>query len=422
MNIEILNEERLRYWCAQIEIQEEAVSELVQMIHLVENDPFLRTFLDEFHEKTAIRGEWHRDWSPLAYDPQVQAVLGERTSMFYLLAYLAAVPFTAQEYRRRGIGMDVFHDSLLDFPNYMGDYFRDHGQWGYSQFMWIWNHLTLNLFRLGRLQYILTTLESKMTAFRRKADRRILLLADPEIELRADGCALGSGALPPQFQAETARDYPAMANLFSKSSMDQPETGWLPEFRELPDGWQGNPVSPYGNVLNTTVMLSKADWDLVLQHGDQLLDIHIPRKNPLTVETCSASLRQALDFFECQIPDHPPKVFFCHTWFFTPQLQQILPAESNIVRFQREFYLHPHPGSPGFLWSYVFGEKVRDPASAPRDTSLQRAVLEWLTKGGELFDLPGLLFHDPEDWGSQPYMHAWDLAGLDCGPGSDVTV
>jgi len=35
---------------------------------------------------------------------------------------------------------------------------------------------------------------------------------------------------------------------------------------------------------------------------------------------------------------------------------------------------------------------------------LQRGVLDWIDHGGEIFDLPGILFHSPEEWGTQPYM------------------
>jgi hypothetical protein len=80
-----------------------------------------------------------------------------------------------------------------------------------------------------------------------------------------------------------------------------------------------------------------------------------------------------------------------------------MPPDSNIVRFQREFYLYPHPGSPDFLWSYVFGEKYKDVAAAPRDTALRSAVLDWLEAGNELFDLPGVMLHGPDQWGTQPY-------------------
>ncbi len=184
-----------------------------------------------------------------------------------------------------------------------------------------------------------------------------------------------------------------------------PETGWLPIFEASEAGWRGHPVSPYGRVQREPAFLPASQWELLLQKGDPVLDIHIPRRDPLNNETCSSSLQQALEFFE---RFGPSKAFFCHTWFFTPQLQQMLPAESAIVRFQREFYLFPFPGSVDFLWAFAFGDKYTDRASAPRDTSLQRAVLDWLAEGKEIFDLPGVLFHPPSAWGSQPYMSAWD--------------
>jgi len=157
------------------------------------------------------------------------------------------------------------------------------------------------------------------------------------------------------------------------------------------------------------MFLTNSDWELALQEGDDVLDIHIPRSGPFTVEACRESLRQAYEFFPRHWPDQPFKASSSHTWFFTPQLQQLLPPESNIVCFQREFYLYPSfRGGPGFLWSFVFGERYPDRATAPRDTLLRKAVLEWLDQGGELFDLSGVRFHGPDDWGSQPYMHLWD--------------
>ena len=85
-----------------------------------------------------------------------------------------------------------------------------------------------------------------------------------------------------------------------------------------------------------------------------------------------------------------------------------MPLHQDIVRFQREFYLYPHAGGPGFLWAFVFTEKYPDPATAPRDTFLRRAVLDWLGEGKRLFDLPGVMLHPPETWGSQADMRRWD--------------
>jgi hypothetical protein len=376
-----------------------AVDELVQVARAVCQDETLFALFSAFHEKTALRGEWHKDWSPLPFDPQVQAALGQRASLFYLLAYLAALPYAEKEYRRRGISPQIFDATMSDFRRYLLMVYDLEGRWGFREFMWMWIHLTCELFRLGRLQFRLAPFEGKVTAFRNKDSRRYLLLADPHMQLRSDGFALGAGRINLDAQPTWEALAPAPV----------PEGGeWQPVFEEGETGWKGHPVSPYGYVLREETFLPRDGWECVLRHGDTVLDMHIPPWDTFTVETCRASLRQAFDFFPQQFPDNPIRAGFCHTWFFTHPLQEFLLPESHIVQFQREFYLYPHPGGPGFLWEYAFGEKYRNLATAPRDTRLRWAVLDWLGQGKELFDLPGVFFHGPEEWGSQPYMRAWD--------------
>jgi len=416
MDIELLISEYLAAWGRRLNFPSEAVEALQAVAGLVREDDELRSIFAEFHDRTALRGEWHREWSDLPVDPRVQARLGERTSLFYLLAYLSALPYTEARYRQLGVSEEIFHDTMLDFPFYLGDFYHFHGYWGYSLFAWIWRHLTCELFRLGRLQYMLAPFHGGVTAFRRKfrvdghsqkparagtlsLDRAltgqnadgdlsgldIILLADPDQPLRADGYAYGAGQ-------------------FHRDDETMPAESWKPVFEASTAGWRGHFVNPYGFVHSQVVFLPCSEWEMILQHGNTVLDLHIPRKDPLTAETCRASLRQALEFFPRVFPERPWKALYCHTWFFTPQLQTFLPPESSIVKFQREFYLYPFPGNLGFLWSFVFGEKHPEPAAAPRDTSLRRAVLDWIDQGKEIFDLPGIMFHTPEEWGSQPYM------------------
>lgn len=420
MEIELLNSERLTAWGRRLNYPQEAIDALQAVASLVRGDPELSAIFAEFHERTALRGEWHREWADLPVDERVEAKLGQRASLFYLLAYMAALPYVEVRYRQLGINRVVFHDTMKDFLNYLGDFYDLHGYWGYSNYAWIWRHLTCELFRLGRLQYMLLPFPHGVTAFQRKrvAGRRaqgpaptgvsslarvsnrpgvdgdlpdldILLLADPERPLRTDGNAYGIGQFP-------GDDEPL------------PPEVWKPVFEASEAGWRGHLVTPYGVVQSPPVFLPRLDWDLILQKGDTVLDLHIPRKDPLTVETCRDSFQQAVEFFPRIYPDRPFKALYCHTWFFTIQLQTMLQPESKIVQFQREFYLYPYPGSVGYLWSFVFGEKNFDPYTAPRDTTLRRAVLDWMDQGKEIFDLPGVLFHSPQEWGTQPYMRVWD--------------
>jgi hypothetical protein len=405
VEIEILQEERLRHWCAWLDLPAAAVDELASMARSVRADETLGDIFAAFHQKTAVQGEWDHSWSPLPLkalrspdeDVLVQMTLGRRAALFYLLAYLAALPYAEAEYRRRGIDLAILRTTLGDIRTWLLHEYELSGVWTFRQFMWIWRHLNCKLFRLGRLQYILEPFEGGIHAFQRRANGEICLLADPDVPLRADGCTLAAGRSRPGDPFYRAGAVPVPE-----------EAGWLPTFAARADGWQGYPVSPYGQALKDSVFLPAAEWEQVLQRGDTVLELHIPRKDPFSVADCRDSLAQAFEFFKTCFPERPFRAAACHTWFFTPQLQRLLPPESNIVRFQREFSLYPYPGSPAFLWSYVFGEKVTALAGAPRDTALRRSVLDWLEAGGELFDLAGVMFHGPQQWGSQPYMRRWD--------------
>ncbi len=395
MEIEILTEDRLRYWCSRIDLPEAAIAELEKTAKIVVKSTQLSRIFHDFHQKTVVRGDWHRLWSPLPFDRDASVALGERISLFYLLGYLSALPYAEREYIRRGIGMDIFRATMTYIRTWLVHRYDLDGRWSFDQFSWIWRHLSCELFRLGRLQFMLKPFDGGITAYRHRTRGEYALLADPNVTLRADGAALGSGRSTPH-------------DPFYRENSRPDELGWQAVFESGPTGWRGNLITPYGSVQPEPVFLSRKAWEQVLQNGDTVLDLHIPRNDPFTVEDCRDSLRRAFSFFQQQAAARPFKASYCHTWFYSPQLQQILPPESNIVRFQREAYLYPFPGTPGFLWDYVFGEKVKSLAEAPRDTSLRRAVLDWMDAGGEIYDLAGVMFHGPDEWGSQPYMSRWD--------------
>src|SRR3989304_2382898 len=97
MDIELLNSERLVDWGGRLKFPSGAVDALQAVSRLVRSDEVLCSIFTEFHGRTALRGEWHREWSDLPFDARVQARLGEaginQPSLFYLLAYMAALSY-----------------------------------------------------------------------------------------------------------------------------------------------------------------------------------------------------------------------------------------------------------------------------------------------------------------------------------------
>jgi len=100
------------------------------------------------------------------------------------------------------------------------------------------------------------------------------------------------------------------------------------------------------------------------------------------------------------------------------RLQELLPPSSNLVRFQREVYLLPYETDDMQLVNVILGGVPEDPEKAPRDTALQRALLDELIAGRHDDTRAGACFLLPEDfnWGRQVYLRQelpWDDGAVD---------
>ncbi len=114
-----------------------------------------------------------------------------------------------------------------------------------------------------------------------------------------------------------------------------------------------------------------------------VLSTHIPRSGPLAPAEVDASFAAARRFFAEHFADHPADAFFCHSWLLDPDLAAALPATSNMALFQRRWTLTGEPG-PGDDDAVFFTFARRPPVdldALPRDTTLQRAILDRLASG-----------------------------------------
>lgn len=118
--------------------------------------------------------------------------------------------------------------------------------------------------------------------------------------------------------------------------------------------------------------------------GDPVLGVHVPAfHGPLTPAACDASFARAKAFFARHFPDERYALAVCHSWLLDPQLAGYLPADANILAFQRRFRPAYQPApDDGDILRFVFGTESPDLADLPRDSTLRRAVVDHLTAGG----------------------------------------
>ncbi|MEU6236727.1 acyltransferase domain-containing protein [Kitasatospora sp. NPDC047058] len=134
--------------------------------------------------------------------------------------------------------------------------------------------------------------------------------------------------------------------------------------------------------------------------GAWFLELHVPGCcGPLSPGACDRSLALARAFFARHFPAEPYRTARIGSWLLDPQLARYLPADSNIVRFQQRFTPLDPPGLPGRPGrpedddplGFVFGDSRRPLAGLPRDTTLQRALVDHLLAGGHWYVVGGWL-------------------------------
>ncbi|MGB2822994.1 MAG: hypothetical protein WBF17_18570, partial [Phycisphaerae bacterium] len=167
---------------------------------------------------------------------------------------------------------------------------------------------------------------------------------------------------------------------------------------------RGNPVSPDGRALPDPIELPSEQWEPILQPGQEILGVHIPAAGPMTHEACGRSFRRAVTFFARHFGEYAFRAFNCTSWFLDNQFGRLLPESSNIRRFQEEVYLHPVPnGGDWQVFERVFGRRPETIASAPRDTTIRRAIVDHVLAGGHFHAGGMLLFPRDLDWGRRVY-------------------
>ncbi len=122
----------------------------------------------------------------------------------------------------------------------------------------------------------------------------------------------------------------------------------------------------------------RIDGRTVFRH-QIVLNVHIPEGQPLDPIAVEESFARAAAFFRGISP-----VFMCHSWLLDPALADMLPTDSNILRFQRHFRIYDVDAKAREAEQRIFLRVADDPESYEEGTSLQRNAKAHLMAGRKL--------------------------------------
>ena len=113
------------------------------------------------------------------------------------------------------------------------------------------------------------------------------------------------------------------------------------------------------------------------------VNVHIREGEKLTPEECEKSYDMAINFYKSRGHKFSTVVFVCYSWLLSPNLKNILPEESNIIKFQEKytfFSSNLNEKNPQII-ERVFGNKSENIEDWEEGTNLQRKLKEEWKKG-----------------------------------------
>ena len=132
--------------CRNINMPEEVTQEILQLHATLEEYPCLDLLMQE--------STWQEGLE------QLEAAVGQDPKgMKQLCSMLRCARKAKEEYDRLGISQEVYHASMAAFSRFVREHMESFGCYGFDRGFWTTRQVSSKLFRIGQLEYELTTLE-----------------------------------------------------------------------------------------------------------------------------------------------------------------------------------------------------------------------------------------------------------------------
>lgn len=280
---------------------------------------------------------------------------------FLLTLAVSGIPDAEENFRRKHLPLEKLYESFDEFHSWTDNCERNYGLTGLefdNGFAWIMLRLfTGDVLRFGRLEYNRCRSFCDVLAFRHKRSGELRVLLNGSYAVNEDGRVAAPGE-----------------NIAFRT--DHPFGIFGPYY--------GYPVSEDGRIHRELAVADPAEWECVLRPWDPVLYMHIPELGPLTPEQVRKSYADVRKFYSRADSDYHPKAIICGSWLFDPVLQELLPDDSNLCRFQKSGFILPSHGKKSDAVRRVFGVQAAKNgiSSVEWKTGLQKALGKYIMDGG----------------------------------------
>ena len=128
--------------------------------------------------------------------------------------------------------------------------------------------------------------------------------------------------------------------------------------------------------LGEPYMEFSAEQKKKLSPGARVINCHIQHDADLSTEAVKASFARAQAFFKELQPNIDYKAFLCYSWLLYPDMVTLLPSNSKIKSFSRNFEIIGKVQDNEQAVENLFGKAYKRPPKLENPTSLQKFAAE----------------------------------------------
>jgi hypothetical protein len=333
---------------------DETAKRLLQAGDRLKHNAAARRLIWHFHCLVVQNYETH--WKDAYLFPELP-VLGADARAFYLLLAISGVFHFGRVHEKLKIPPDLLEQSIAEIRTNVAMSMENRKLFGLAPHYsgWWQGFFSGRLYRLGRLTFLQERFSFPHHIYESK-DHELLIFAKEGLKFNAQGLI--------QLPGEMAV--------------------WQSKFIENEREVQGNLISAGGYASEKTTRHSLAGWQKISHDGEPIISVHISGGEPMNTHACFDSFEKAKSFFEKYFPKIRCPLFTCDTWLLDPQLQKVMDPDSNIIRFQKRFFLAPNPCDAEFVSiRTIFGPEALKVGyeNVPHTTRLQKAAAQLKNDG-----------------------------------------
>lgn len=137
------------------------------------------------------------------------------------------------------------------------------------------------------------------------------------------------------------------------------------------------------------------EYEMIVKEERKLINVHIPADADMTRDSLCRSYGDARKFFGKHFPEYGQSDMVCDSWLLSPFLEKLLPENSKIIGFQKEFDMLSIDEANNSAIRWVYGRTDLTTEELPEHTSLQKNIKACLLEGNSIGTAYGRLQEDP---------------------------